>query len=285
MLFQLVCTDRRYARMNCFNIRELQGMLKRKYFVDLLNTLDHKDLLNQSMINLRFKTNLNNNLGLDFSNFQNLGLHKLGSPKNFLYTHAGNNSYVNQEGLKLGLFDNLFLGHTSNFSINIFVNFMLNTSFYDAVCFLIKTLNFYLTFFFTNFFTLGSFISNLNLSGLMSFPSLTLFFSCVSNNIIFIDSSYYYYSIFYKNNSTNYYDYDLKSFLSQDNSIIFNNESISLVNNSFLEKTNSLRFNRFNNALVEYDYKVGNYIGDWGTKYPYLITTFLEVARGIKKPS
>ena len=24
MLCQLVCTDRRYARMNCFNIRELQ---------------------------------------------------------------------------------------------------------------------------------------------------------------------------------------------------------------------------------------------------------------------
>jgi heme/copper-type cytochrome/quinol oxidase subunit 1 len=32
MLFQLVCTDRRYARMNCFNIRELQGILKRKFF-------------------------------------------------------------------------------------------------------------------------------------------------------------------------------------------------------------------------------------------------------------
>ena len=45
MLCQLVCTDRRYAAMNCFNIRELQGILKRKFFTDIINTHDHK-LLN-----------------------------------------------------------------------------------------------------------------------------------------------------------------------------------------------------------------------------------------------
>jgi hypothetical protein len=60
MLLQLVCTDRRYARMNCFNIRELQGILKRKFFVDLINTHDHRNLSNQTMLALRFK--LNNNL-------------------------------------------------------------------------------------------------------------------------------------------------------------------------------------------------------------------------------
>jgi len=38
MLCQLVCVDRRYQRMNCFNIRELQGNLKRKFF-GRLNTL------------------------------------------------------------------------------------------------------------------------------------------------------------------------------------------------------------------------------------------------------
>merc|ERR1712100_144747 len=60
MLCQLVCTDRRYARMNCFNIRELQGILKRKFFVDLVNSHDHKDLFNQTILALRFK--LNNNV-------------------------------------------------------------------------------------------------------------------------------------------------------------------------------------------------------------------------------
>ena len=57
------------------------------------------------------------------------------------------------------------------------------------------------------------------------------------------------------------------------------------INTSFSEKTNFYRFNRFVNSLIEYDYKMGNYIVDWDVKYPYLITTFLEVARGIKKPS
>ena len=32
MLCQLICADRRYQRMNCFNIRELQGILKRRFF-------------------------------------------------------------------------------------------------------------------------------------------------------------------------------------------------------------------------------------------------------------
>ena len=69
MLFQLVCTDRRYARMNCFNIRELQGILKRKFFVDLIDSHDYKDLLKSSMINLRYKTNSNLNLDFDTSTF------------------------------------------------------------------------------------------------------------------------------------------------------------------------------------------------------------------------
>ena len=63
MLMQLVCVDRRYQRMNCFNIRELQGILKRRFFADLVNSADHRDVLSTSMIGLRFKNN--NNLNLD----------------------------------------------------------------------------------------------------------------------------------------------------------------------------------------------------------------------------
>ena len=33
MLCQLVCLDRRYQRMNCFNIREVQALLKGRFFV------------------------------------------------------------------------------------------------------------------------------------------------------------------------------------------------------------------------------------------------------------
>ena len=38
-LCQLVCIDRRYQRMNCFNIRELQGLLRNRFFEETLPTV------------------------------------------------------------------------------------------------------------------------------------------------------------------------------------------------------------------------------------------------------
>lgn len=38
-LCQLVCVDRRYQRMNCFNIRELQGLLRNRFFEELTPSL------------------------------------------------------------------------------------------------------------------------------------------------------------------------------------------------------------------------------------------------------
>jgi hypothetical protein len=73
MLMQLVCTDRVYKRMNCFNIRELQGILKRRFFTDLVNSADHRDILSSSMIGLRFKNNNTLNLDHDTLTFFKLG--------------------------------------------------------------------------------------------------------------------------------------------------------------------------------------------------------------------
>jgi hypothetical protein len=72
MLCQLVCLDRRYQRMNCFNIREVESLLKSRFFPDLVNSYDYRLLLNNTIINLRFKVNtlstLDNNLLL-FNNY------------------------------------------------------------------------------------------------------------------------------------------------------------------------------------------------------------------------
>jgi hypothetical protein len=73
MLCQLVCVDRRYQRMNCFNIRELQGILKRKFFTDLTNTSDFHLLVNQSLIGSRFKNNSNISSMPDTSIIYNYG--------------------------------------------------------------------------------------------------------------------------------------------------------------------------------------------------------------------
>jgi hypothetical protein len=55
--------------------------------------------------------------------------------------------------------------------------------------------------------------------------------------------------------------------------------------NFFSETSSSQRVNRFNNILVNYDYKTGHYMGDWDKQYPYLINSLIEVARGIRKPT
>lgn len=56
MLAQLICLDRRYQRMNCFNVRELQALLKEKYYSDLISDYDFRTNIFNAL-NLRFKLN------------------------------------------------------------------------------------------------------------------------------------------------------------------------------------------------------------------------------------
>jgi hypothetical protein len=55
MLVQLVCLDRRYQRMNCYNIREIQTILKSQYAPNLDDTASVNFLLNETALGLRYK--------------------------------------------------------------------------------------------------------------------------------------------------------------------------------------------------------------------------------------
>lgn len=83
MLFQLVCVDRRYQRMNCFNIREMQGILKRKFFTDLVNTSDNRLGADSMVVNMRYKNNMASILSFDQSLFYNYDLTTLSKYKSF----------------------------------------------------------------------------------------------------------------------------------------------------------------------------------------------------------
>jgi hypothetical protein len=74
MLGQLICLDRRYQRMNCFNIREVQSLLKRRFFADLVNTADHKAFLSETMLGVRFKINDTSVVSSHFHLYNNFGL-------------------------------------------------------------------------------------------------------------------------------------------------------------------------------------------------------------------
>jgi len=77
MLAQLICMDRRYQRMNCFNIREIQTLLRARFYADLVNESSHHLFLAHTALGLRLK--LNNS---SFINLNNLLLHRYGIVQN-----------------------------------------------------------------------------------------------------------------------------------------------------------------------------------------------------------
>jgi hypothetical protein len=101
MLCQLVCLDRRYQRMNCFNIREIQTLLKARFYADLLNENSQHLFLSRTSSNLRFKlqdlTFLNLNTLLSNRYGINTGL----TTKNQTYNVNvfSDNSYVKEQNL------------------------------------------------------------------------------------------------------------------------------------------------------------------------------------------
>ena len=153
MLCQLVCTDRRYQRMNCFNIREIESILKRKFFTDLINTHDHKTLLDKTAMGLRFKTNGINSIHSNIFNFYNYGIEFSPKIRTFNETYNLNfNSYTTP-------FLNSFFSNLINFfnlnnflPINVLNNFYLNN--FTFLSFLNFNINF--KYFFLNFFNLIS---------------------------------------------------------------------------------------------------------------------------------
>ncbi len=94
MLCQLVCVDRRYQRMNCFNIREIQSILKRKFFTDLINSHEHHTLLDKTAMGLRFKTNNINSINSNIFIFYNYGIEF--TPKTRSSYFLINNNFSNE---------------------------------------------------------------------------------------------------------------------------------------------------------------------------------------------
>jgi hypothetical protein len=230
MLCHLVCTDRRYARMNCFNIRELQSILKRKFFTDLVNTHDHRDLLEQSMIGLRYKTNNSLNLNSDVLSFYNFGISTNNLNKILLFTNSSYSTKID----RLKNYDYYlinFFSSKSNF--NLFLPF----SFYVTTLCEYFSLILSFNIFFSPFFTINTLFNTLlnNLNFHFNMPLLMSLFNLNLSN----------------NSNTK------QTFLVQDT-----NKDSSFIKNNFLESSHNMRYTRFFNVLVNYDYKTGHYIGN-----------------------
>lgn len=257
MLCQLVCIDRRYQRMNCFNIRELQSILKRKFFADLVSSHDHHNLMNQTILNVRFKLNQNSLYKPGIISFYNHGLLLDSTTKNFNFINSYSNLWIFENPLKSGIYTWNFVFYnqlTWLFSyltnLNLYVKFVL-----DYLYFLGNT-NFLGNFLIAvvDGWRLGLyvFISN--------FESLSVTRPLESiNNLPQTKESY---------------SFITQNFMPNNYKILHSEEGLS-----------SIRFSSFYNPLINYDYKCGNYLTIWDKLYPSLMTSFIEVTRGIRKAS
>jgi hypothetical protein len=239
MLCQLVCVDRRYQRMNCFNIRELQGNLKRKFFSDLVNSNDHREILNNTMIGLRFKTQDISSLNPDVFSFYQYGTHNNSKSRNLTFINAydiNNNLSTISHNLQ---------------SFNMFIISFLTTKtplyFFQQVTILLNEIEMYVY----------RILSSFNVLSLLNFNSfklsLSFFFESFLNISLPTLSEF---SLTLKNR--NFYEqFNKLSFFKSDNGKVSDSDTLY----SGIESSTYTRSNKFINSYVSYDYKCGNYLG------------------------
>jgi hypothetical protein len=248
MLCQLVCADRRYQRMNCFNIRELQGILKRRFFTDLVNSADHREILDSSMIGLRFKTNNTLNVNHDILNFYNFG-----TTTDLKQRYSSLHNIYN-------------LGSPSANYISRYINFHFSIP--SLINFLFAHCNYYLQL-------ISSFISNFYFYNLYPQFSISSFLQLVVLNFNITNIT----SLFMVTEAN----------LPLGKSVLYTSNSSNAGSKDFLysnlESSTDVRYNRFSNPIISYDYKCGHYLGIWDKLFPSLMVSFIEVARGMRKAS
>ena len=123
MLCQLLCLDRRYQRMNCFNIREVESLLKGRFFPDLVNSHDYRTLLHSTILKLRFKTNDLSSINTNLFLFNSSGINSFGSKKTYKYSN-------------LNLADSCDMGHPSLLD---YTSLLINKSYLEEIYTFLRT--------------------------------------------------------------------------------------------------------------------------------------------------
>lgn len=280
VLCQLVCVDRRYQRMNCFNVKELQSVVRKRFFFELFDNNVYNENLNNTLISLKKKLNNLNSIN-----------------KNQTYNVE---SYFNKNN---NFFLNFFLNFNLNFLFKISFKYIY-VSFYNlTVCYFLLIKNISLNIFF--------FIYYLNI-GL--FSNLFTFFWNSKSDLIKNENFFFFYnSELYKNNTIMEYFFFLiskvifnllfiiKIFFLNFNIELFVNffkinfknlDNFFLINkyinvdfyNNFndnsvkknIENITNKRFLLFENPNIKFKVKVGNFLPrkPYETNFEYLLGTF-----------
>lgn len=280
VLCQLVCVDRRYQRMNCFNVKELQSVVRKRFFFELFDNNVYNENLNNTLVSLKKKIN-------------NLNSLNKGQTYNI-------ESYFNKN-------NNFLINFFLNFNINFLIkfNFMyLYLNLYTIILFyilLIKNIIFNLIYFvyyfnvsvfgnfFSYFFTNKTNIDNSNYffffnnseiykNSTFKEYSIVLIQKYIFNlfyiiKIFFLNFNVEFFNNFFRqNNSKTYLNLFLNKYI---NLISFNNFNDNSIKKN-IENISTKRFLLFENPTIKFKVKVGNFLPrkPYETNFEYLLGTF-----------
>jgi hypothetical protein len=187
------------------------------------------------MIGLRFKLNNNDMIRPEQSLFYNFGIT---NPNKQKTTNLLNYNYNSLN--TTGSYSNIFFNKTL---INIFTSNSFDTS----------KINNYWPVYINEVFNLVYNISLLPIINIFNLPNQLL--NIISQNFNFLIYKLTSYSFYFGHKNTN-----SKTILYTTEDLNHTNLNNS-INTIFNETSNSIRYNKFNNALVGYDYKSGHYLG------------------------
>lgn len=280
VLCQLVCVDRRYQRMNCFNVKELQSVVRKRFFFELFDNNVYNDNLNNTLLSLKKKIN---------------NLNSLNKAQSYNVE-----SYFNKN-------NNFFL----NFFLNFNVSFLLKFNFIYLYITLINLISFYFFLIKNLIFNVLWVIKYFNISVIGSFfkyfkesktsiESDNSFFFFYNSELYkntffkeyiiiifykFFFGFFYILKLFFFNFSAELFINFFKINLNTSNFNIFLNKytNVDYYNNfndnsvkKNIENITNKRFLLFENPNIKFKVKVGNFLPrkPYETNFEYLLGTF-----------
>ena len=131
MLCQLVCLDRRYQRMNCFSAREMQALLKTRFYPDPSEGSEFRSFLTEILVGIRFVSNDLSTIDSHTFLLHQFGLSKESSNR-FLVNFLANSTVISMYEFYYNFFiDNIIILNIKVYllvcyDINLFVAKYLN---------------------------------------------------------------------------------------------------------------------------------------------------------------
>jgi heme/copper-type cytochrome/quinol oxidase subunit 1 len=294
MLAQLVCLDRRYQRMNCFNMRELQALLKEKYYSELITNYETRAYFTNSLY-VRHKlgnlTPVDNNMLLFVTN--NVKINYFNKIQHLTSFYDENTQVLQSMNYSIARgFANLKFNNFYSTSLSELCVDMTNLS-TSLTCTNFRFLTMLSYAFIEDILKATSIIKE-SVSTWYFLKPRVLGFNSISSLYAYVLHVWQVVSCNIPTSLTatlpTLNHLVLKSSRNNNHVVELDSNTSALVNKTNLintligETTEELRAVRFTNPIFRYDYKLGNYLPkELILGFPNLLVSQMSVTGGIRK--